>query len=164
MPFPDPLILRLNQWVSWSVANQARVLRYAFIPQAIVGLFLLLLGAHMGRDHFHLIRQGVRAPGTIVAYKQVSMSDGGGTHWETASMPIVKFQAADRAVQFRDWMGTDAEVLNVRVIVLYDPANPALAMIDRPVYNWIPWAPTFAVGLFLVLVAIKGGLRSLSAS
>jgi hypothetical protein len=45
------------------------------------------------------------------------------------------------------------------VTVLYDPANPTLAMIDRPVYNWIPWGPTFAVGLFLVIVAIKGALR-----
>lgn len=159
MPFPDQLIPRINQWAAWSVANQARILRYAFIPQAIVGVFFLLFGAYIGKDHFHLIRDGVRAPGTIVAYKQISMPDGGRTRWETASMPIVKFQAAGRTVQFRDWMGTSAEVLNVRVTVLYDPANPTLAMIDRPVYNWIPWGPTFAVGLFLVIVAIKGALR-----
>ena len=124
-----------------------------------MGVFFLLFGAYIGKDHFHLIRDGVRAPGTIVAYKQISMPDGGRSHWETAFMPIVKFQAGDRTVQFRDWMGTNAAVLNVRVTVLYDPANPPLAMIDRPVYNWIPWGPTFAIGLFLVLVAIKGALR-----
>ncbi len=55
-------------------------------------------------------------------------------------------------------MGTNAAVLNVRVTVLYDSANPTSAMIDRPVMNWIPWAPTFAVGLFLILVAIKAWL------
>jgi hypothetical protein len=47
------------------------------------------------------------------------------------------------------------------VIVLYDPANPSLAMIDRPVWNWLPWAPIFALGLFLVLVAIKCALHAL---
>jgi hypothetical protein len=33
-------------------------------------------------------------------------------------------------------------------------------MIDRPVWNWIPWAPTFAVGLFLALVGLKGFFQS----
>jgi hypothetical protein len=47
------------------------------------------------------------------------------------------------------------------VIVLYDPTNPSVAMIDRPVWNWIPWAPTFAVGLFLALAAIKGAFSVL---
>ena len=65
-------------------------------------------------------------------------------------------------IQFKDWMGTNAAVLNVRVTVLYDPANPSSAMIDRPVWNWIPWAPAFAVGLFLMLVAIKAWLASAS--
>ena len=46
------------------------------------------------------------------------------------------------------------------MIVLYDPANPAVAMIDRPVWNWIPRAPTFAVGLFMVLAAINGFFKS----
>jgi len=40
--------------------------------------------------------------------------------------------------------------------VLYDPEKPSLAMIDRPVWNWIPWAPTLGVGLFLVFVGIRG--------
>ena len=45
-----------------------------------------------------------------------------------------------------------------RVTVLYDPARPSDAMIDRPVWNWLPWAPIGAVGLFLALVAVKGWL------
>ena len=92
------------------------------------------------------------------------MSNGGGARWDYASLPIVKFRAGDEVVQFKDWMGAKAEVLNVRVRVLYDPANPYVAMIDRPVWNWIPWAPTFGVGLFLVLVAIKGWLGSVSGT
>jgi hypothetical protein len=33
-------------------------------------------------------------------------------------------------------------------------------MIDRPVWNWIPWAPTFAVGFLLLLSAINGFFKS----
>jgi uncharacterized protein (DUF983 family) len=50
--------------------------------------------------------------------------------------------------------------LHDRVIVLYDPARPSDAMIDRPVWNWLPWAPIAAVGCVLMLVAIKGWLGS----
>jgi hypothetical protein len=77
-------------------------------------------------------------------------------------MPIVEFHTHDRFIQFEDWLGSNsAGALSNPVIVLYDPANPSLAMIDRPVWNWLPWAPIFALGLFLVLVAIKGALHAL---
>ena len=77
-------------------------------------------------------------------------------------MPIVEFHTSDRFVQFEDWLGSNSTgALYNPVIILYDPANPSLAMIDRPVWNWLPWAPIFALGLFLVLVAIKGAFRSL---
>jgi len=32
---------------------------------------------------------------------------------------------------------------------------------DRPVRNWSPWGPISAVGLFLVLVAVRSAVRSL---
>jgi hypothetical protein len=78
-----------------------------------------------------------------------------------AFMPIVEFQAGDRIVRFEDWKGSSlAGSLRDRVTVLYDPARPSVAMIDRPAWNWLPWAPIAAVGLFLTLVAIKGWLVS----
>src|SRR4029077_18805355 len=140
---------------TWAASNGAKVLRYTRVAQAVVGVFLLLLGYYISKEHFHLIPQGVRTQRTTVSYMQESLSNGGGARWDYASLPIVRFQAGDEVVQFKDWMGSKAEVLNVRVRVLYDPANPYVAMIDRPVWNWIPCAPTFGVGLFLVLVAIK---------
>lgn len=158
---PESAVSSINQLSAWAANNKATVLRYTRVAQAVVGLFLMLLGYYMGREHFHLIRAGARSQGIIVGYKEqyfagnYSRPSSSGT---TAFMPIVKFQARDRVIQFKDWMGTNAAVLNVRVTVLYDPANPSVAMIDRPVWNWIPWAPTFAVGLFLLLVAIKGWL------
>jgi uncharacterized protein DUF3592 len=155
LPSAEELVTRLT-------SNREKILRYAFIPQVLAGLFLLGLAYYMGHVHFHLIRLGVRAPGTIVGYKQENFLRSSGSS-STEYMPIVEFHTNDRFIQFQDWLGASVRGnTNASVIVLYDPVNPAVAMIDRPVWNWIPWGPTFAVGLFLVLVALRGAFRSLS--
>ena len=117
----------------------------------------------MGHVHFYLLRNGVRGPGRIVAYKQESFrNSSGSSSTSTSYMPVVEFHTNDRFVQFQDWLGTNvAGNKNVPVMVLYDPANPTEAMIDRPVWNWIPWAPIAVLGLFLLLVSIKGAFRPL---
>jgi hypothetical protein len=151
-----------EELVTRLVGNREKILRYAWIPQVLTGLVLLGLAHLMGHTHFHLIRHGVRATGRIISYKQENFRRSSGS-FSTGYMPIVEFHTSDRFVQFQDWLGTSiAGSTNVSVIVLYDPANPSIAMIDRPTWNWLPWAPIFAVGLFLVLVGIKGALRSLS--
>jgi hypothetical protein len=74
-------------------------------------------------------------------------------------MPIVEFEAGDRIVRFEDWLGSSSTGnLPDRVTVLYDRDRPSDAMIDRPAWNWLPWAPIGVVGLFLTLVAVKGRL------
>jgi hypothetical protein len=142
----------------WAQNNKETILRYTRIAEVVTGVFLLCLGYFMGKDHLHLIRDGARAPGVIVGYKQQYFrgSDGRVSSGTVASMPIVRFHADGQDVEFKDWMGTNAEVLNVRVTVIYDPEKPGLAMIDRPVWNWIPWGPTMGMGLFLVLVGVRG--------
>ncbi len=158
MAFREELVARLTR-------AAPNFLRYIFIFQAFAGLLLIGLAYFMGAAHFHLIRAGIRAPGKIVGYKQqhFTSSSGSTSSTTTGYMPIVEFQAGDRVIQFQDWLGTKiARTANVSVIVLYDPVNPSVAMIDRPAWNWIPWAPTFAVGLFLVLVAVRSAFRSLS--
>ena len=144
--------------------NKDQILRYGYILQAFVGAVLLIAAYIMGHAHLHLIRQGVRAPGTVVGHEQqnfVSRSSSGGTRSTLAFMPIVEFQAGEKTVRFKDWKGSSvAGDLHDRVTVLYDPASPSDAMIDRPVWNWLPWAPIGAVGVFLTLVAIKRWLRT----
>jgi hypothetical protein len=152
-----------NQLVSWMNANREKIFRYAWIPQLFGALVFLGLGYFMGHAHFHLIRQGVRAPGRIVGYKQESFrrTSSNTSSTSTGYMPIVEFHINDRFVQFEDWLGTGiAGSKNIPVIVLYDPAHPTQAMIDRPVWNWIPWAPTFAVGFLLAFSAINRFFKS----
>ena len=154
LAFPEEL-------VAWLTGNREKILRYAWIPQVFAGLVFLGLSYLMGHAHFHLIREGVRTAGRIVAYKQERFRRSSGSS-STSFMPIVEFHTHDRFIQFEDWLGSNsAGALSNPVIVLYDPANPSLAMIDRPVWNWLPWAPIFALGFFLVLVAIKGALHAL---
>jgi hypothetical protein len=148
--------------VARALENRAQILRYMYIPQAFAGAILLIVAYMMGHVHFHLIQQGVRAPGTVVGFQQRYIGNSmSRTTPALAFMPIVEFQAGDRIVRFEDWKGSSlAGSLRDRVTVLYDPARPSDAMIDRPVWNWMPWAPIAAVGLFLTLVAIKGWLVS----
>jgi Protein of unknown function (DUF3592) len=141
---------------AWMANNRAKVQRYTYVVQILTGLFLLLLGYVIGKDHFNLIRQGVRAPGVVVVYKAESFRDSRNFS-STGYMSIVQFQAGERVIRFKDWLGSSVAGPSGRpVSVLYDPSNPTIAMIDRPVLNWIPWAPTMGVGLFLLLVGLRG--------
>ena len=154
----EQVVEEIKGFGGWADNNKEKILRYTRVAEVVTGMFLVCLGYFMGKDHYHLIRDGARAQGTIIGYKQQYFpgSDSRPSSGTQALMPIVRFQADGQDVEFKDWMGTNAEVLNVRVTVLYDPEKPSLAMIDRPVWNWIPWAPTMGVGLFLVLVGMRG--------
>jgi len=111
---PEQTASQINQLSGWMISNKEKVLRYTRVVQAVVGLFLLLLGYYIGREHFHVIREGVRTQGTIIGYKQKNL---GRNYSRTADsdtialLPIVKFQAGDQVVQFKDWMDSGMRLL-----------------------------------------------------
>ncbi len=128
------------------ISNREKILRYAWTLQLFGGVAFLALGYMMGHQHFYLILHGLRAPGTIVAYKQENFWRSSDPFTTTRYMPFVEFHANDRFVQFQDWLGSNsAGARNVPVMVLYDASNPTIAMIDRPAWNWLPWAPVAAL-------------------
>lgn len=136
-----------------------RILRYMPVLQVLVGLFLLFMANHMGRTNFHLIRVGVRAPGRVVSDEQRNFGSSVGNSGtvRTAFLPVVEFRANGQTIRFTDWLGSSSTgSFPDRVTVLYDAATPSVAIIDRPLMNWIPWAPIGAVGCFLCLVGLKG--------
>jgi hypothetical protein len=156
MPFTD----ELSGWIAWMIANRGKLLRYGHGLQILAGLFLLLLGWHMGHTHFHLIRTGTRTQGRIVGSKTAHFRRRGSPIGSAAYLPVVEIQAENRTFRFTNWLGSSiSPTLNQIVPVLYDASYPSVAMIDRPVMNWIPWAPISVVGLFLLLVGIKGLLK-----
>jgi len=81
-------------------------------------------------------------------------------------MPVVEYRACgDQTVRFEDWLGsTRPGKRNHRseiVQVLYDPTKPSVAMIDRPIWNWVPWAPVVVVGVLLIMSGIRRAWQSL---
>jgi hypothetical protein len=161
MPFPQ-------DQVAWALANREKIFRYYFIPQALAALLFLSFSYTTGKDHAHLLLGASRTQGVIVGLKPVSIqthSSGGGssTFTKTVYLPAVEFRAGDRLIHFQEWKGRSFNAgLGSSVPVLYDPANPSIAMIDRSYWNWLPGAPCFAIGLILALASIKGLFAFLS--
>lgn len=145
---------------AWVARKGARILRRLWILQALTGLLFLALAYHMGRSHLTLVLSGASAQGRIVGYEEKRLSfrtDSGGYRTRTAFMPVVEFPRDGAVARFTDWKGSAiADGLHDRVGVLYDPENPASAMIDRSLWNWLPWAPCAALGGFLLVVAARG--------
>jgi hypothetical protein len=147
------------------VARRERIVRYAFVLQIIAAIPFLAFGYYTGHAHARLLLKGSRTQGTIVELKAVPFqyrSSSGSTSTRTIYEPVVEFTAGDRIVRFQEWKGSQNNSgVGSLVSVLYDPANPAVAMMDRGTLNWLPWAPCAAIGLFLALVAAKGLLTLL---
>lgn len=84
-------------------------------------------------------------------------SSTGSTSWYTVYEPLVEFNAGDRVVRFQEWKGSASNTgIGWSVPVIYDPADPSFAMLDRGPSNWLPWAPCFLIGLIVALASIKG--------
>jgi hypothetical protein len=155
MPYPQ-------DQVAWVLANREKIFRYYFIPQALVAVLFLSFAYGTGKVHAHLLLGGVRTRGKIVGLKPVRMqtrsSEAGSTALvDTIYEPTVEFRAGDRLVQFQEWKGQSSNAgLGWSVPVLYDPASPSFAMIDRSLWNWLPWAPCFAGGLIAAVASLKG--------
>ena len=137
--------------------------RYGFILQTVVGMLLCGLGYFMGSMHLRLILEGAKTQGRIVDYQQrpFRITRTNQSFTVAGYMPIVEYRAVgDKKIHFEDWLGNSSMgMLNQSVPVLYDTADPSVAMIDRPVWNWMPWAPILAVGLLLVFDGIRRGMR-----
>jgi Protein of unknown function (DUF3592) len=159
-PLNAEAIVDLSSGIAaWLDNNQPQisrcVRRYLPLVQILTGIFLAFLGYAIGKDHLHLIRHGVRTYGVVVGYQAQSFYDSRHNS-STGFMPLVEFRAGDRLVHFKDWLGSSSHgARGTSVAVLYDPDNPSTAVIDRAFLNWIPWGPTLALGVFLILVGFR---------
>jgi hypothetical protein len=127
--------------------------------RVVAGVVLLILAWFTGATRVTLIAGGERATGQIVGYEQARINSRGAantTRSSTTFLPVVEFSAAGQTVRFTDWLGSPSRGgIRDSVRVLYDPAQPSVAVIDRPVGNWLPWAPFAATGGLLLLASLR---------
>ena len=154
MPFPQ-------EQVAWLLANRERIFRWMFVPQLLVAALFLSFSYATGKVHAHLLLRGARTTGKIIALKPVRMwersSAGASSLTRTIYEPLVEFTAGDRTFRVQEWKGSASSAgIGWTVPVLYDPANPSIAMMDRGLSNWLPWGMAFVIGLPVALAGLKG--------
>lgn len=114
---------------------------------ALVAVGLMVGGIVSGQGVRDLEKGGIRTPGEVVAIDTSRDSDG-----DTMYYARIGFETKDGArSEFRDNTGASNPLHRTgdRVIVLYDPANPAHAVIDRKWMNWLLPFGLLAAGLLL---------------
>src|SRR5256885_1372376 len=143
----------------WLAANREKILRYAFVFQFLAALPFLLFACSTGKVHTRLLLKGAATTGTVVASVPVQFASGSNpaSSRRTSYEAVVVFLVGEDQFRFQEWKVTRAApTLGARVPVIYDPADPDIAMVDRGHLNYLPWAPCAVIGLFLLIVAIKG--------
>lgn len=144
------------------LANREKIFRYAFIPQLLAATALLWFAAFTGKTDMHLLLKGVRTEGKIVGFQKRQFYANRnrlstGTPGHNVFLPIVEFDADGSLVRFEEHkVIPSGEGVGWAVPVLYDPAHPSVAMIDRSNWNYIPWGPAIAIAALLAIASIKG--------
>jgi len=151
-----------QEQVAWLLANREKIFRYAFLPQLLVAVVLSGFAYSTGKTDMHLLLKGARTQGKIVGFQKRQFYRSRnristGTPGYNIYLPIVEFEAQGALARFEEHKLVPAgEGVGWTVPVLYDPANPSVAMIDRSNWNWLPWGPALAIAVLLLLSSIKG--------
>jgi Protein of unknown function (DUF3592) len=132
-----------------AIRTQRRTNRYAIPFLIVAGAGLFLLGAHLHKKTVLFLDTADRAQGVVV--EMVSNHSSDSITWS----PVVEFEAGGRKQRFKDSMGSNPPSYRTgeRVGVLYDPANPRDARIDRGRWNT---AIPLLVGGFGALLLVLG--------
>ena len=119
----------------------------------VIGLALIALAIHLGREVTQRQASGQRTTGSVIALHEQSGSDG------SLYYPVVRFVAADGAtIDFRDRTGANPPSQHVgnQVRVLYGSESPVdSAIIDRGVWNWLPAVAVALFGCFLLFASAR---------
>ncbi|MFF2652159.1 DUF3592 domain-containing protein [Streptomyces sp. NPDC058045] len=100
-----------------------------WLTLAVVGdLVIIAFGVHEAVIQRRLVRDGLRAEGTVISVRQVSNGKGGGHH----DVPLVRFvDAQGRAHEFEPNSSVARDIpMGGRAPVIYLPSSPDTARID----------------------------------
>lgn len=104
----------------------------------LINLFFMafcLWGVYAGYISWKLQTSGEKVEGTVVRLNEQSDSEGGCCTY----VPIVEFEAGGRAYSFEGGTASDPPAYRVgeRVPVIYDPADPQTAQMDKWSERWL---------------------------
>ncbi len=119
----------------------------------LAGVTVLALGVYQSRMMLILETSGTRTAGRVTGLSRSQGSDG------IIYYPLVCYvDVAGETVVFRDSTGTNPSLYHVgeAVTVLYAPDQPARAVIDRGVWNWLPSAFLYLFGAVLLGAGLAG--------
>jgi hypothetical protein len=133
----------------------AKTNRLATPILSLVAVVLMVVGFHLGQSMAALLATGHRADGNVVRVESVYSS---GNHGGYTYYPVVGFALPDGTHrEFRDRIGSNPplQAAGEKVTVLYDPAKPEQAMIDRGIWNWALSGGLMLGGFVLLLMVLK---------
>ncbi len=149
--------------ISWADAatlasvdrRQRKVSWFAFPILVLVGAGLLFLALHLHRTTRSFLATAVPAPGRVVELVANDSSDS------VTYAPLVEFEAGGQAQRFKDSISSDPPSYRTGdvVQVLYDPANPRKARIDRGIWNRAIPLLVGSLGGFLLISGLWIPLR-----
>jgi hypothetical protein len=119
---------------------------------SLIGVGIVTLGLYLGHNMADLLASGQREPGEVVRMESSYSSNSTSYHAVVGfDIPGVGHR------EFRDSLGSNPPTHRTgdEVTVLYDPANPGHAMIDRGVWNWAPASGCIAGGVLLLAMALQ---------
>jgi len=142
----DEFLVRIRK-----MQQQARYMNPVMI---LISLMLLAGGYYWGQDITGQLLNGNTAEGEIVGQESEYLTAESSYYY----YPVVEFMLPEgRKVRFRDRTGSSSPVQTAgeQVTVIYDPADPEKAMINRGLWNLLPPAGVFLAGFIFLLVGIK---------
>jgi len=121
------------------------------------------LSVHLGQNMKAFLTDATHASGKVVRMESVRSSDSdGGTSY--SYYPVVSFVTPDaERTEFRDSVGSNppAYQRGDKIDVLYDPADPQQAIIDRGIMNWAAAAGCLMGAVLSLWLALRffAGIR-----
>ncbi len=133
-----------------AIANQQKANRFAIPLLLLAGAGLLVLGLHLHRKTELFLATAARAPGMVVEMATNRSSDG------NTYAPVVEFEHDGRKYRFKDSISSNPPAYRrgQAVDVLYDPAHPRDARIDRGRWNKAVPIIVAASGALLCLLGL----------
>ncbi len=139
-----------------SVQKARNANRFAAPFLVVTGLGLIALGMYLHNRTEAFLARALHGRGVVVA--MAANRSNNSTTWA----PVVEFEDGSRSFRFKDSVSSSPPSWQVGDIadVLYDPANPSDARIDRGFWNrGVPFLVTAGGALFLCLGVIVAARR-----